>query len=181
MLVFYLCIARMADAAASFGARLKWNKFSPAYRQRLAEGGVALDSFLRRGGSKLDNLEKAHPQVVDDVLESFVREMHGLRRSSSLRIAKHGVLFMQCLRPRLKRNLNATWNAIQSWEEQKPSGFRPPMPLALLAALVCKASLMATASDGRMQELWYRLSALLTVGFYGLLRPVNCSSCSAAT
>lgn len=85
---FFLHVAVMADAAAHFGAKLKWSKFSLAYRQRLIEGALALDAYLRRSGLRWESVEKQEPCMVDDVLESFVREMHSFRKNSSLRIAK---------------------------------------------------------------------------------------------
>ncbi|CAL1130725.1 unnamed protein product [Cladocopium goreaui] len=161
----------MAESAAPLGAKLRWSKFSGAYRQRLTEGGLALDLFLRRHKAPWRLVETESSQTVDELLESFVKDMHALGKSSSLRVAKHAVLFVQCIRPRLKRHLGATWSAIRSWEEQKPSGFRPPLPVALLAALVCQARKFAEKEVDRQRDLWFRLSALLMLGFFGLLRP----------
>ena len=61
---------------------------------------------------------------------------------------------------------------MKSWEEQKPSGLRPPIPLPLLCVMVCKARLLAHESaDQKSCDAWMIFSALLLVGFFGLLRP----------
>ena len=161
----------MAASSAPFGAKLKWGRFSPAYRKRLMEGALALDAFLRKEGVGWELVEKGEIPMVDDTLEAFVREMHRFGKKSSLRVAKLGVLFMQCVRPRLKRNINSTWTTIRSWEEQKPSGYCAPLPVVLLAALVCLSRKLASELDGRTSDLWYRFSSMLTMGFFGLLRP----------
>ena len=79
---------------------------------------------------------------------------------------------MQIMRPRLRRSLQSTWEALKSWEESQPASFRAPMPLALLAAMVCSSRIRAdSCASDRERVLWFTFSALLFVGFFGLLRP----------
>lgn len=160
-----------AMSAAALGAKLRWNRFSPAYRKRLVEGAVALDAYLERCDIQWNFVEKNSARSVDELLDAFVKEMHSLSSRGSLRVAKHAVLFVQCTRPRLKRNLGATWNSIRSWEEQRPSGFRPPLPIVLLAAMICMSRKLASETSGRASDLWFRFSTMLAIGFFGLLRP----------
>ncbi len=58
------------------------------------------------------------------------------------------------------------------WEEQKPSSFRPPLPISLLIAISCKARQLGfKAGDIRLTEMWWRFAALVQLGFFAMLRP----------
>lgn len=152
--------------------KLRWNKYSKPYQKRLAEGFTALRSFLRTAGIGGELLIKGKSKEVDETLEQFVHAQHAAGLKSSLRTAKHAVLMLQIMRPRLRRTLQNTWEALKSWEESQPSRFRAPLPLALLVAMVCCSRLRAANSTSeRDREMWYVFSALLLVGFFGLLRP----------
>lgn len=153
-------------------SKLKWGKYSLAYRKRLAEGGRALGSFLESNGLDWTYIEKNKSHKIDALLDSFVKHLHSMELKSGLRIAKHAVLFVQASRPRLKKTLKTTWNSLRSWEEQQPSGFRPPVPVAVLAALVCKSRQLGLKSENSQEKrLWHSVGTLLLVGFFGLLRP----------
>lgn len=117
-------------------------------------------------------LRAAKARVVDQLRADFVQKLHGKNRKDSLRIAKHAVLFTQTWRPRLRKSLQCTWQTLRAWEEQQPSSFRAPVPLPILAALVCAARRRAYFDcEGDQRELWLSFAALLLVGFFGLLRP----------
>lgn len=152
--------------------RLRWGKYSSAYRGRLSEGGKALQTFLAEAGISWDSFSREKSRVVDELLEQFVKTKHSQRSRSSLRLAKHAVLAVQIIRPRLRHRLQAAWNAIKSWEEQRPSNFRAPVPLTLLMTIVCRAMLLSEEAD-RSAEVhrWRSFGALVLVGFFGLLRP----------
>ena len=114
------------------------------------------------------------------MLDSFVQKMHSLKHRSALRIAKHAILFVQILRPRLRKTLQASWSSLKSWEEQEPYSFRPPLPLALLAAMVCKSNLMGMQEDSAEQRrMWFTFTALILVSFFSLLRPGELLSLTA--
>ena len=166
-------MSRLGDRPTGAGAlKLRWGKYSIAYQRRLLEGGRSLHDFLNREDIDLHLLHRGKARVVDEILERFVRDKHSEDKQSSLRVAKHGVLWVQVLRPRLKQSLQSTWNTLKSWEEQKPAGLRPPMPLPLLCVLVCKARVLAQESgESKTRDAWMIFSALLLIGFFGLLRP----------
>eukprot|EP00438_Fugacium_kawagutii_P028453 Skav206777 [mRNA] locus=scaffold1075:46207:47355:+ [translate_table: standard] len=162
----------MAKAAEWGEASLRWGRFSPIYRSRLLEGAQSLGHFLRVHGLSWDSIRHGRSKAVDGILDGFVQEMHRSKKKSALLKAKHGVLFVQSVRPRLHGTLKTTWNTLRSWEEMNPSGFRAPMPLPLLAAFLCQARRFAVrSSEDHEQHLWYVLAALVSVAFFGMLRP----------
>lgn len=162
----------MAQLAAWGDTKLRWGRFSPVYRGRLIEGGQALGHFLRANALDWEVIRRGRSKNVDEILDSFVQAMHGLNRKSSLRVAKHGILFVQTIRPQLHNTLKAAWSSLRSWEEMCPAGFRSPMPLPLLAAFLCQCRLIAARSEHRAEkQLWYTLAGLVHVAFFGLLRP----------
>lgn len=89
--------------------RLKWNKFSAAYRGRLVEGAGALSAFLATRRLKWDALVTGRNRHVDETLELFVNELHESQAPGSLRVAKHAVLYIQVIRPRVRKSLQNTW------------------------------------------------------------------------
>lgn len=164
--------ATYASTAVPVGGRLRWSRYSQPYQKRLLESWKALGTFLEGYGSTFKLVLESKAKAVDEILEQFIKQKYTEKSRSGLRIAKHAVLLMQIMRPRLKRKLQGSWSAIRSWEEQEPSNYRPPIPVPLLAALICKARLKAeTAPDKKGRFLWHCFGTLLMVGFFGLLRP----------
>ena len=151
---------------------VRWSKYSAAYQKRLVEGGKELNAFLLKNGISWNFLSQGKSRTADEILESFVSEKMLENCKSSLRVAKHAVLLLQVMRPRLRKKLQNTWTALRSWEEQLPSGYRPPLPPALLAALVCQSCVRAQQADNsKERHLWFALTTLTLAGFFGLLRP----------
>lgn len=164
--------ASLAAVPGLHADRLRWSRYSSAYRKRLCEGGAALQAYLRQTGAGWRLIQSGRAKAVDDLLEAFVKAMHEENMPRSLRVAKHGVLLVQVLRPRLRHSLQSTWTAIKAWEEQKPANFRPPLPATLLAALTCKARIVAErCCDSEEAARWMSLSVLILTGFFALLRP----------
>lgn len=151
--------------------RLRWGRYSSVYQKRLLEGGASLESFLRTAGLDWSFVKVEKAKIIDGVLEEYVKRMHSERKRSSLRVAKHAILIVQILRPRLRKKLQAASNSVRSWEEMQPSSFRPPLPIPILAAMICKARLTAEENQGSLRVLWHSFATLLMVGFFGLLRP----------
>ena len=58
------------------------------YRNRLLNGGRALQAFLQSKDMSWDLIEKGRSSQVDGILESFVRQMHDTDGKSSLLVAK---------------------------------------------------------------------------------------------
>ena len=123
------------------GAKLRLSRYSKAYRQRLVEGATCLGHFCEKRKVLFERLLKGNGQEVDLLLEDFVNSLYDQRatRKSSLRFAKHGVLYIQVLRPRLRHQLKSTWATIKAWEEQQPSQLRSPLPIVLLVSMICKS------------------------------------------
>eukprot|EP00435_Cladocopium_sp_Y103_P044530 s581_g12.t1 len=147
--------------------RLKWSKYSTAYRGRLVEGAQALNAFLSDHGYEWELIARGKSKVVDDILEKFVSQLSKSPAKGALRVAKHAVLYVQASRPRLRKSLQNTWSILRGWEEQQPSSFRPPIPLALLVVTLCEARQLAvTSQDHKRREVWYGFSALMMVVFF---------------
>ena len=154
--------------------RLRLNKYSKAYRRRLLSGGELLHRFLQKHGLSWSKFIKQQSSAIDECLEQFVTACHNENESGvNMCGTKHAILFIQVMRPDLKHKLRRTWDTIRAWEESLPSGMRTPLPLALLIAMICQARLVAMeAETGRSKsEKMLRVSALLGLGFFGLLRP----------
>lgn len=162
-------------------SQLQWGKYSPIYRHRLLEGAAKLREHLVENGWEWKDLRSVKARKIDQLLVDFVHRMHKSGEKSSLRVAKHAVLFTQAWRPRLRKALPCTWQALRSWEELKPSKFRAPLPLPLLAVLTCASRHMAFFEcEAQQRDLWLTFSTLLLVGFYALLRPGELLKLSAA-
>ena len=154
--------------------RLRLTKYSKAYRRRLLVGGELLQRFLQKHGLSWSKFIKQRSSAIDECLEQFVTTCHNENESGvNMRGTKHAVLLIQVMRPDLKHKLKRSWDTIRAWEESLPSSIRTPLPLALLIAMICQARLVAMkAGTSRLKsEKWLRVSALLGLGFFGLLRP----------
>ena len=153
---------------------LRLSRYSSSYRSRLLEGGDSLRKFLAKEGLKLKRLIAESPATIDQCLEKYVVSCHNKKKDGkSLRLAKHSILFVQVLRPDLKHNLRRSWETVKSWEETIPSGLRTPLPLCMLMSMMCRARMEAEEHQSQPQVLtkWLTFSALLGLGFFGLLRP----------
>ena len=174
-LISFHCIACMlatpVPGARLAAEKLRGGKYSAIYQRRLLEGGRSLEAFLHEAGLDWTIIKREKAKRVDEILEQYIRQMHSKDKRSSLRLAKHAVLMVQITRPRLRKSLQTAWNSIKSWEEQRPSNFRPPLPIPLLVAMVCKARIFAQNSRGPERVLWHVFATLLMVGFFGMLRP----------
>lgn len=162
----------MTEAFSCGLAKLRWEKYSPAYRARFAEAGFALQKHLSTCGLNPSSLMSQSAETVDEILETFIGRLNADDCSKNLRIAKHALLFVQLCRPRLKKQLQNSWSLIRSWEEQRPGKYRTPLPIPLLVCMICKArALGLRCSSESERELWWTFATMLAVGFFGLLRP----------
>ena len=156
------------------GAKLRLSRYSKAYRQRLIEGATSLGHFCEKREVSFGHLLKGSGQKVDQLLEDFVHSLYDQRatRKKSLAIAKHGVLYIQVLKPQLRHQLKSTWATIKAWEEQQPSQLRSPLPIVLLVGMICKSRLLAEiSSSSKTRQRWLVFSSLIGLGFFGMLRP----------
>ena len=162
----------MDTAVVKSLSKLRWGKFSPAYRGRLLEAGRELERFLKQENLQWQELLKCSTARVDEVMSWFVHRMHQLNDARAFRVAKHSILFMQIWQPRLRRHLPATWNFMIAWEEMRPASFRPPLPIVLLIAMVCDSRSRSWQSkDLQTQEMWLLFSVMICVGFLAMMRP----------
>ena len=168
-----LACAMPNDRVAVDGlVKLRWGRYSLAYRKRLLEGNRSLEGFLTKHDIQLAVVHTGSSKQVDGLLERFVQEMHTKGKKSNLRKAKHAVLFIQICRPRLRNRLQQTWTALKAWEEQTSSQLRSPLPAALLVAILCQARRSGWNSPSEKNQVeWYAFAALIGLGFFGLLRP----------
>ena len=155
------------------GAKLRLTKYSPAYRQRLLDSGTAFCRFLLERGISTKLVASGSKQLLDETLEHFVNELHDAKTRSkgALQLAKHAILFVQVLRPRLRCQLKASWASIKAWEEQEPSQLRSPLPLPILIGMMCLARVHASQTQGADRQKLLVFSALLGLGYFALLRP----------
>lgn len=163
----------MQSASKRLGnGKLRWGKFSASYRARLLEGARVLAVFLQDHGQNWQLISTGRSKVLDTILEEFIRNMHESGEKSALRVAKHALLYVQTARPRLRKTLKLSWNAIRVWEEQVPSCYRPPLPLPLLVAITCLTRVRAERESREgTTSLWYIFGALVNLAFFALLRP----------
>ena len=155
-------------------AKLRLAKYSRAYKQRLLESFSVLCEYLkplRISPSQLFSLSKSQ---TDTVLERFIDKLHSKRnkQKGALSIGKHAVLFVQIVKPRLRFQLKAVWASLKAWEEQEPSQLRAPIPLPVLLGVLCQARMTAEMHDNPKESVkLLRFSALVSLGYFGLLRP----------
>lgn len=138
----------------------------------MLEGAKALGDFLVQNKLDWGALLHSRAKNVDLHLERFIGEQHRTGLKGGLRVAKHAVLYMQIVRPRLRKSLQNSWQALRGWEESQPSSYRPPLPLPLLAVMLCEARIVGlSAMDPKRKNSWMMFGTLMMVGFFGLLRP----------
>jgi hypothetical protein len=155
-------------------SKLRLGRYSLAYRKRLIEGAALLQSFLKSHEVAWNVVSKGKASQVDEILDGFVISMHEHKKcgKSALILAKHGVLFCQICRPRLKHQLKQTWASLKAWEEREPTQLRSPLPIAVLLGLVCQARINSKAATSQSEsQKWMVFSILCLAGFFGLLRP----------
>ena len=157
----------MTEALSCGLAKLRWEKYSPAYRARLAEAGFALQKHLSTCGLNPSSLMSQSAETVDEILETFIGRLNADDCSKNLRIAKHALLFVQLCRPRLKKQLQNSWSLIRAWEEQRPGKYRTPLPIPLLVCMICKARALGLRCSSESERwLW---------DFLGFSGQVSCS------
>lgn len=152
----------------AFSGKLRRSKLSSAYRGRLLEGASTLSEYLREHEVKLESLGHLKAKQMDELLESFVSSLHSTSDKGALRKAKHAVLYIQSIRPRLKKSLQSTWQTLKAWEEEQPSSYRWPLPMPLMAVIVCESRRLALeAGDRRQMDLWLVFSVMVSTAFLG--------------
>lgn len=154
------------------GAFFRLSRFSEAYRSRLLAGVKDLDEYcMHENGLSLGSLITDRSQI-DRTLGDYVLVRHSDKKRKQLGLVKHALLGAQHLFPGLKGNIPTAWAHVRTWEEEKVSKLRPPLPLAIWLCVVGLARAHAfTAPDHKLREAWAIFSVLVEVGFFCLLRP----------
>ena len=133
-----------------------------------------LCEYLKPLGISPSLLFSLSKSQTDTVLEKFIDTLHSRKKKqkSALSIGKHAVLFVQIVKPRLRFQLKAVWASLKAWEEQEPSQLRAPIPLPVLLGVLCQARMTAQLQDNPKERVkLLRFSALVGLGYFGLLRP----------
>ena len=153
-------------------ACFRLSRFSEAYRSRLLTGVKDLDEYcMQEMGHSLESFitDGCH---VDRTLGDYVLVRHSDKKRSQLGLVKHALLGAQHLFPGLKGKIPTAWAHVRTWEEEKVSKLRPPLPLPIWLCVVGLARAHAvTIKDPRLSEAWTVFSVLIEVGFFCLLRP----------
>ena len=154
------------------GAFFRLSRFSEAYRSRLLAGVKDLEEYcMHESGQSLGSLFTEGSQI-DRTLGDYVLMKHSDKRRSQLGLVKHALLGTQHLFPGLRGKIPTAWAHVRTWEEEKVSKLRPPLPLAIWLCVVGLARAHAsTAHDPKLREAWTIFSVLVEVGFFCLLRP----------
>lgn len=66
----------MTEALSCGLAKLRWEKYSPAYRARFAEAGFALQKHLSTCGLNPSSLMSQSAETVDEILETFIGRLN---------------------------------------------------------------------------------------------------------
>ena len=148
------------------------SRFSPAYRQRLLDGLKDLHEYtLRVHGCTLEAVSRK-PVFADVVLGEYVICRFNEKKNGSLSLVKHALLGCQHTFPTLKGKIATCWANLKTWEEQRTSRLRPPLPgpIWIMCLGLARAHSM-TESSSRLRDMWMVFAALVEVGFLCMLRP----------
>lgn len=148
------------------------SRFSSAYRCGLLEGLRDLQNFCSvQHDLNLEALA-SHPKTADAVLGEYVMQRFNEKVKSGLSKVKHALLGLQHVYPRLRGKLVTAWSNLKTWEEQRVSKLRPPLPVPIwtfaLGLARAHAKVEKHSSEAR---LWEIFSVLLEVGLLCMLRP----------
>ena len=72
-----------------------------------------------------------NPQTTDHCLAAYVIDRHGEKHKKQLTLVKHGLLCCQHVYPRLRGQLQTAWGNLKTWEEERVSRLRPPLPVPI--------------------------------------------------
>ena len=148
------------------GGTLASARLSRAYRRRLRQGKLALVAWGKR--SRCDIMQIDDPIVMDSYLERFVEESYAA--NGCFHDCKHAILWVQYRRRHWRRSLPRAWDVMRSWEFQRPSHSRTPLPEMLLKAMWTWAWNYSVSHP----HLWSTVllfAFVCRLGFAGLLRP----------
>ena len=121
------------------------------------------DGFLRWLSGKVGNVFAEElvlcPSTLDLLLAEFGR--HLFQNGQSLYMMRQLVTFAQRTDPRLRSQLNCSWDVIKKWETVEPVCHRTPLPWAIYKAMVAFA----------INLQWFRFACVMILSFEGLCRP----------
>ena len=158
---------RRASAVA-----FRLSRFSPAYRQRLLDGLKDLHEYtLGVHGCTLDAVCKK-PAFADLVLGEYVICRFNEKKCGSLSKVKHALLGCQHTFPTLRSKIATCWANLKTWEEQRTSRLRPPIPGPIWVMCLGLARAHGITESSRTQrDMWNAFAVLVEIGFVCMLRP----------
>jgi len=98
------------------------------------------------------------PGIIDRVVEAYGEVLYS--DNVPLYVFVSLVTSLQRLEPALRHKLDRSWDIIQRWEKLEPYNHRPPVPIALVKALVVGAIFMG----------WPRWACATALAFWGPAR-----------
>eukprot|EP00435_Cladocopium_sp_Y103_P060681 s641_g22.t1 len=109
----------------------------------------------------LRHLARSSPITMSEMLGEFGRMMY--EQGSSRRNYAETINAVVQDFPFLRQVMNGPWQLATTWETIHPSALHPPIPQPLMLAMVAVA----------LAWKWFRMSLLILIGFYALLRPAE--------
>jgi hypothetical protein len=147
---------------------LRNDRYSQAYRDRLAEGWTFFLRFLRIMAVPLSLMSGASGRAADSLMCEFVQWCYN--SSLSLGIATHGLLSVQH-RFSLRRQLGEAWESIRTWKVEEPPSYRLPFSPYILQCVLLYFLGAGMRTVGRLRALYFGAMVVCRIGFFGLLRP----------
>ena len=152
------------DRGAAVAFRL--SRFSSAYRQRLLDGIADAHKFCHQEREVSLEVVASRPKVADEVLSEYVMRRFDNGSKGNLSLVKHALLGCQHVFPRLKGKLMVSWSTLKTWEEQRITRLRPPLPVAIwMLALGRSRAHASTAKKSEEAQAWEMFAVLVEVGF----------------
>eukprot|EP00438_Fugacium_kawagutii_P029179 Skav210075 [mRNA] locus=scaffold7699:14183:18616:+ [translate_table: standard] len=121
------------------------------------------DGFLRWLADKVGRDFAEELVLFGSTLDILLAEFghHLFRQGQSLYLMRQLVTFAQRTDPRLRNQLNCSWDVIKKWESVEPVCHRTPMPWAIYKAMVALS----------ISLQWYRFACVMMLCFEGICRP----------
>ena len=158
------------DRGAAVAFRL--SRFSSAYRQRLLDGIEDVHKFCLKERECSLAIVASRPKTADRLLCDYVMRRFENGSKGTLSLVKHALLGCQHVFPRLKGKLMTSWSTLKTWEEQRITRLRPPLPIAIwLLALGLARAHAVTAKKSEEQKAWEMFAVLMELGLFCMLRP----------
>ena len=147
--------------------KLEKRRTSRKYRGLLDKSLKAFDLWINRQGCEVDwNSDFGR---INQLLVDFIDHLYNENKDKLFSLAKHTVLGIQTRHRHLKTNLKRAWDAVGTWQDERPAGHRTPMPETILNASFLTAWNVASEIP-RFANVMIPLAILMRIAWHGLLR-----------